>query len=112
MAKRLENLKWKPMWVSHLGCIKGCLDYLKIDISDAWLFGGTGHAFVINIHEVVCPSGPTAWRTDMLFTLGKNLGFAAEGVFGIKSEPDFAEKQKLAWEKIRGAIDEGVPCYG
>jgi hypothetical protein len=47
MATKLEGLDWKPMWVTHLGCLKGCLDYLKIDVSDAWLFGGTGHAFII-----------------------------------------------------------------
>jgi len=55
MQKKIENLRWKPMWVSHLGCTKGCLDYLNLDISDAWLFGATGHAFIINIYKVVCP---------------------------------------------------------
>jgi hypothetical protein len=110
--KKLENLKWVPRWVSHLGCIKGCLDYLGLDISDAWLFGATGHAFVINVHEVVCPSGPTAWNTEMLFKLGKNIGYKIDGVFGMKSADDFAEKQKLAWEHAKSAIDQGLPCYG
>ena len=112
MEKKLENLRWKPMWVSHLGCIKGCLDYLNIDVSDAWLFGATGHAFIINIHDVVCPSGPTAWNTELLFRLAKNIGYTIDGVFGHKSKSDFAEKQKLAWEKTKQAIDEGLPCYG
>ncbi len=49
MAKKLENLRWRPRYTSHLGCIKGCLNYLNLDVSDAWLFGATGHAFVINI---------------------------------------------------------------
>jgi hypothetical protein len=110
--KKLENLKWVPRWVSHLGCIKGCLDYLGLDVSDAWLFGATGHAFVINVHEVVCPSGPTAWNTEMLFKLGKNIGYEIDGVFGMKSADDFAEKQKLAWEHAKSAIDQGLPCYG
>lgn len=34
--------------VLHIACLKGCLDYL----GDSWLCGGTGHAFVINIHKV------------------------------------------------------------
>jgi hypothetical protein len=51
MVKQLENLRWKSKWTTHLGCIKGCLDYLKKDVSDAWLFGTTGHAFLINILE-------------------------------------------------------------
>lgn len=112
MEKKIENLRWKPMWVSHLGCIKGCLEYLNIDVSDAWLFGATGHAFIINIHEVVCPSGPTAWNTEMLFKLGRNIGYTIDGVFSYKTAEDFIEKQKSAWEKTKQAIDKGLPCYG
>ncbi|MDY7041297.1 MAG: hypothetical protein SVX38_10590 [Chloroflexota bacterium] len=110
--KKLENLRWVPRWVSHLGCIKGCLDYLGLDVSDAWLFGATGHAFVLNVHEVVCPSGPTAWNTEMLPKLGQNVGYEIGGVFATKSAADFAEKQKLAWERVRSAIDQGLPCCG
>ena len=110
--KKLENLKWVPRWVSHLGCVKGCLDYLGLDVSDAWLFGATGHAFVINVHEVVCPSGPTAWNTEMLLKLGKNVGYEIDEAFGMKSAADFGERQKLAWEHAKAAIDQGLPCYG
>jgi len=110
--KKLENLRWVPRWVSHLGCIKGCLNYLGLDVSDAWLFGATGHAFVLNVHEVVCPSGPTAWNTERLFRLGKNIGYEIDGVFGMKSADGFAEKQNLAWEHAKSAIDRGLPCYG
>lgn len=49
MSKKLENFRWKPMNVTHLGCIKGCLNYLDLDVTDAWLFGATGHAFIMNI---------------------------------------------------------------
>ncbi len=112
MENQLENLKWKPMWVTHLGCIKGCLDYLDMDVSDAWLFGATGHAFLINVHEQVCPSGPTAWHTEMLFKLGKNLGYEIDGVFSHKGKPDFEESRKKAWEHVKKSIDESIPCYG
>lgn len=111
MAKEI-GARWKPMWVTHLGCIKGCLAYLGLDVSDAWLFGATGHAFVINMHEVVCPSGPTAWNTEMLFKLGNNVGYTIDGVFAWKSGGDFGEKQRLAWANTRRAIDQGLPCYG
>ena len=112
MGKRLENLLWKPMWVSHLGCVKGCLDYLKVDVTDAWLFGATGHAFIINIHDVVCPSGPTAWNSEMLFKLGENVGYATDDICAFKAKDDFPKKQEEAWNRIRKAIDEGIPCYG
>lgn len=112
MAKKLENLKWKPMWVSHLGCVKGCLDYFGSDVTAAWLFGGTGHAFVINIDEVVCPSGPTAWNTEMLWTLGRNLGYETECVFSHRGMDNFEEVREKAWELAKKSIDEGNPCYG
>jgi hypothetical protein len=95
-----------------LGCIKGCLEYLDIDLSDAWLYGGTGHAFVINLHEQVCPSGPTAWRTVKLFELAPNLGYQIDGVFGFKGQEDFAKVQERAWAHAKKAINAGRPCYG
>jgi hypothetical protein len=110
--KKLENLKWVPKWVSHMGCLKGCLDYLSIEISDAWLFGGTGHAFVLNIAADVCPSGPTAWKTGMLFKLGVNLGYTVGGIFSHQSQPDFNEVQERTWEHTRSTIDNGLPCFG
>jgi hypothetical protein len=112
MARMLEGLMWSPKWVSHLGCIKGCVDYLKLGISDAWLYGGTGHAFVINISKDSCPSGPTAWKTEMLFVLGSNLGYSMDGNFAHKSMPDFGERRRKAWEHVKQSIDEGYPCYG
>ena len=113
MKKELEGLRWQPRWVSHLGCIKGCLDYLKIDISWPWLYGGTGHAFIINIHEVVCPSGPTAWNTEMLSRLAPNLGYKEAGVFGWRSQvADFPAKQQEAWALVRESLDNNIPCYG
>lgn len=48
-----------------------------------------------------------------MFALGKNIGYEfVNGVVGFKTNADFAEKQKEAWEKVRKSIDEGIPCYG
>jgi hypothetical protein len=113
MMKKLENLRWSPKWVSHLGCVKGCLDYLGIEMTDAWLYGGTSHAFVLNISDVICPSGPTAWKTMILFKGGNNLGYEFDASFGWKEgNENFAELQESTWEFTKNAIDEGVPIYG
>jgi len=50
MGKTLEALGYRPRWISHMGCLKGCLEYMGNDMSDGWLYGGTGHAFLFNIH--------------------------------------------------------------
>jgi hypothetical protein len=72
------------------------LDYLSADMSWARLYGGTGHAFVINIHEVVCPSGPTAWNTEMLRRLAPNLGYRTSSAFGFKGDDAFSSRQTEA----------------
>lgn len=109
--KKLTHLTWSPKWVSHLGCVKGCLDYLGIAMTDAWLYGGTGHAFIINISEDACPSGPTAWRTMMLFQQGPYLGYEIEGIFGSKHHQSLADLQSEAWEFAQKSIDAGKPVY-
>jgi len=110
--KLLEKLKWKHRWVTHLGCIEGCLRFLKKDVSTGWLYGGTGHAFVLNIAKDLCPSGPTAWKTIMLFELAANLGYKIDGVFASKSNPEFPIEQEKAWAHVKACIDKDIPCYG
>ena len=113
MGKKLDGLEWKSAWTSHIGCVRGCMEFLGLGVSEAWVFGGTGHAFVINVHPGLCPSGPTAWATYMLHELAPNIGCAQTIVHGDKSQGDlFAGAQKEAWDKVRAAIDAGLPCYG
>lgn len=113
-TKQLEGLRWVPRWASHVGCIKGCLNYLGIDVSDAWLFGATGHAFVLNISPGLCPSGPTDWDTSRFLTLGRNIGYTVESVdvYCPKQDRDLQEAQERAWEHVKSSIDEDLPCYG
>jgi hypothetical protein len=112
--RALTGLRPEPHAVAHLACIKGCLNYLGVPISTAWLFGGTGHAFVINMHETACPSGPTAWNTRMLFDLAPNLGYRVEGISLWKQGDDeqFAVEQRRAYDFVRASIEAGQPCYG
>jgi hypothetical protein len=113
-AKILEDLRWVPRWASHVGCIKGWLNYLKIEVSDAWLFGATGHAFVLNIADGLCPSGPTDWDTQRFLELGRNIGYVVEGIdeWRPKKDDSLAQTQQEAWDYVRNCIDEGTPCYG
>jgi hypothetical protein len=108
----LGDLNWRPMWVSLLGCIKGCLDYLGVDVTDAWLYGASGYAFVINIHEELCPSGPTAWRTERAVELAQNVGCSIRRITAHRSEASFAQVQHIAWTDVCRALDQDEPCYG
>ena len=64
--KTIPNLKMYPFETTLMGVLKGVADYFDIAVSDAWLFGGSGHAFLINIHEQLCPSGPYVWKLSLI----------------------------------------------
>jgi hypothetical protein len=108
-VKRLPGLRIRQRAVERLGCIKGCLEYLGSDITFPWLYGGTGHAFIISLDPGVDVSSPDSWDHRPQFDLGANLGYTVDG-FGVW-EPDAAD-QRRAWDFVRANIDRGVPCFG
>lgn len=96
-----------------VGCIHGALNFLKIAPDISWLFGATGHAFIINMsRDGSCPSGPTAWNTSRLYDLGKNIGYQIDSIRGNKHQPDFQNKQKAAWDLARTSLDQKLPVIG
>lgn len=109
--KRLDGLRWKPFWNSQLGAVKGCIEYLKLDLSDAWLFGGSGIGFTLHMDgEGYGANGP--WHHGPMMNLCNNLGIAIHGVYGFQTDEDFSLKQRIAWENTQNAISKGYPCYG
>lgn len=112
MAIRLEGLRWRPSWVSHQGCLLGCLEYLGSDISPGWLYGGDGHAFALNLHPELCPSGPTAWRHEVVSKLARNVGVAIWELAAEHQAPEGPARQRMLWGFVRGCLDLGIPCLG
>jgi len=108
-AKIIPNLKMYPFETTLMGVLKGVADYFDIAVSDAWLFGGSGHAFLINIHEQLCPSGPYCWNYENFFKLVKNLGISIKdlGFFSAESTPN--ERRKIE-EVLKRSIDNRIPC--
>jgi len=98
-----------PFETTLMGTLKGVADYFNIAISDALLFGGSGHAFLINIHEKLWPSGPYVWKYDAFYKLVRNLGISIKdlGYFTAKSTLD--ERGKVE-ELLRSSIDARTPC--
>ncbi len=107
--KEIRNLKMLPFETTLMGVSKGVADYFDIAMSDGWLFGGSGHAFLINIHEQLCPSGPYCWKRETFYKLVRNLGILMKdlGFFSAESTP--GEKAKVE-EILRRSIDTGNPC--
>ena len=58
------------------------------------------------------PERPDCLEHRHALELGRNLGYRIDGLFASRDQPDFAEKQEAAWNHVRQAIDDGIPCYG
>jgi len=110
--KKLNDLEFVPRAVSHMGALEGCLKYLGINVSPGWLYGSTGHAFILNIDTDLCGSGPHCWNWGIVNKLGKNIGYKTEVVYTNVNKDDFPQMQEKAWDFARKSIDDGFPCYG
>ncbi|HEX7320234.1 MAG TPA: hypothetical protein VF399_07755 [bacterium] len=106
---KLENIKMPGFNTSLMGVIKGVLDHYQFKISDAKAFSGSGHAFLINVHEVICPSGPYCWKRDGFVKLVKNLGLEMIDLGFISAESSAEDRRKLE-QSVIGYLDKGVPC--
>jgi len=105
----LNDLAYKERMTTHLGCLESACEYLGLDVTPAWLYGGTGHAFVMCLTGDLCPSGPHCWNQKSIHILSRNLPFRIEGVAGPKATPELLEK---AWNYVHKSITDGYPCYG
>ncbi len=81
MKKELPGVNRYNLYNEHMDCIKGCLDFLGVDLSFPWLYGGTGQAFVLNMNANVNVDAAQVWDIDTLFSLGPNLGWRAERLY-------------------------------
>jgi hypothetical protein len=105
----LENLKQPPLNTSLMGVIRGVMNYYDIKINDAMAYGGSGHAFIINIHDVVCPSGPYCWKYYGFFTLLQNLGLRMTDL-GFFSKKNVREDRYKVEEAVRQHLNAREPC--
>ena len=112
-GEKLDGLRPAYRNNTLLGCIKGCMRYLGKDVDDAWLYGVTGAAFMLNIDEKVDVSGPTSWDCAHLRAMAPHLGISLSGtVRALVADADFEAKQQAAAQFVREKIDAGIPCYG
>jgi hypothetical protein len=107
---QLKGLRIRQRSVERLGCIAGCLEYLGRDVSLPWLYGGTGHAFIISLDPGVDVSSPDSWDHQPQFDLGPNLGYTVDGfsVFKPTAGESFPDRPREAWDFVRTNIDRGV----
>jgi hypothetical protein len=106
---KLEGLKQPPFNTTMMGVVKGALDYHGIEFSAPFVFGASGHAFVINVHKQLCPSGPYCWSREETYPLIRNLGLDTTDL-GFYYDLTSAEDRAEVEAKLRAALDKGIPC--
>ena len=108
-GKRLENLRQPPLNTTLIGVLKGVADYYGLALDTPMIFGLSGHAFLMNIHTQLCPSGPYCWNWENAKPLVENLGLRMTdlGFFGTGSSQ---EARAEVERKLRAALDQGIPC--
>jgi len=106
---RLENLHQPALNTTMMGVLKGVSDYHGLNLSEPMIYGLSGHAFLINIHTQLCPSGPYCWKRENAKPLIENMGMRMTdlGFFGTGAKE---ETRADVERKLRGALDKGIPC--
>ncbi|NLI00708.1 MAG: BtrH N-terminal domain-containing protein [Chthonomonadales bacterium] len=105
----IEGLKQAPFNYTLMGAVRGALDHYGVPVSDAYLYGATGQAFMMNIHRELCPSGPYCWNRDPFFRLLANVGIAVTEL-GFHHAETPPEQRAASEERLRAALDRGAPC--
>lgn len=101
------DIRQAPLNTTLVGALRGVADYYDLGLSNATLFGGTGHAFVMNVHDELCPSGPYCWNAGRLLTANLGIETTDLGFFHSQSAP---EQRRDVETALRRALDSGIPC--
>jgi len=106
---QLGNLRQPPFNCTMMGALRGALDYYGSPVSDAILYGASGHAFVLNIHRELCPSGPYCWNPEPVDALLENVGLRREPL-GFFHPGSTAEERATVESRLRESLGAGAPC--
>lgn len=98
-----------PFHTTLLGVVKGVLEHFGSTVSGPYLFGATGHAFLINIHEQISPSGPYCWNQDPFHELLAGLGVRRTSLGFFHGNPSPEERARIESE-VRSALEAGTPA--
>lgn len=106
---QLDHLHQAPFSSTFMGAVRGALDHYGIGVTDAFTYGASGHAFAMNIHNQLCPSGPYCFDRAPIFALLENVGLhtASLGFFHAGSAPNERDNVET---QLRDALESREPC--
>ncbi|WDV44976.1 MerR family transcriptional regulator [Clostridiaceae bacterium M8S5] len=105
----LNNLYQSPDHSTLMGTIKGIANFYSLDLSPAMLYGLTGQAFMINIHDELCASGPYCYNLTVFIELLKNIGIEMKNC-GFFTKSSTLKERKQIEKTIKEHLDSNNPC--
>src|SRR5256886_6900685 len=103
-------------WLSWVGATRGCLNALGVECDNTDVAGQSGYAFRMQIHQTLCPSGPTWFPWGSLLPGVHRLGrstvafHAPECHGGEWTNARTRGHCAAAFEFARREIEAGRPC--
>jgi hypothetical protein len=104
----IANLQMASFNTTLMGVLRGVLDHDRTTVTTPMLYGGSGHAFLLNIHPELCPSGPYRWNFTPFQALVRNLGIEMTEIGSFQQDSP-AERHRVE-ELLRRHLDSGVLC--
>ncbi|MFX0100853.1 MAG: hypothetical protein ACFFCS_14860 [Candidatus Hodarchaeota archaeon] len=90
-------------------CLKAIAGYYGMDYDFAWLYGGTGFAFMNCLHyDFLNEGGIHGWKIDRIFPLVANLGLNIRPVGEINKKSPSDDHQRIE-NAIKDGIDRNIP---
>jgi hypothetical protein len=102
------EVKYVPAWLTWVSATTGSLKALGVECDTVDVAGYSGYAFVMVVHEELCPSGPTAFDWGMLDRGPHLLGRSIVSFRGAKcggAPGDF----RAAYDLAKSEIEAGRP---
>ncbi len=98
-------------WVSYVGSVAGVLRSRRLSCDFTDVAGMSGYAFVVNVHEKLCPSGPTGFDWTMLEEGTQALGIETE-ILTVEHDKTTNHEELVSdlFERVRQEIDAGRCC--
>lgn len=105
----LKNINVPPFHNTLMGVVKAVSDFYSLNISDAMIYGGSGHAFMINIHDELCPSGPYVWNHEPFYQLLSALGITMTDHGFFSNENSLKDRADIE-KTIKDHLKSNNPC--
>ena len=110
------QVQWQPAWLTWVGATTSCLRALGHDCDQVDVAGMSGYAFVLSVHQELCPSGPTVFDWFSLLEGVQHLGRATHNFTSgdCHCEGFISDRTRAHCHAVYGLVAEevaeGRPC--